>query len=758
MDGVADLVAGKAARLAIAVTVSVPYRRDRPQPEHSLREVPVRAALEQGERAVREPADVVERRRGERLERRELETRRRQGRRHVAEERELGRGVGLRLDRHRDRLRGLGEAIDAEEEAGLAALDLARLVLRVGHLATRLQTVEHPADRRLAIAGSLDVDRAGDDEPVDRTRHRDVVEAEPLRALLLALGLAHLLEAEHRPPVTARRVHHPEPEPPVGERNDLVAAARSADVAPGVRDDHDLELEALRRVDREQAHRVGALFLGDGLELLRAERILLADEADEAREVAPADRLVLPREAAELAEIREAPCAVPAREHGEVVVVLGEDLLAEALEPDSRRSLDEPLVALAEGAEQAIVLGRETLLDALLERGEERPPGRVSPDEDERVVRDPDERRREDGRERDVVVAVVQEPEIREQVDDLLLTEVAASGRAEGRQALDAQRLLVALGVGPGGEEDDDLARHRLAGVDELAHAPSRSRGPRPPPVRSRPFEARLVGDEELDRMPEHGVGELGRGRERLVLVSERALEQVVDGREHLRTRAVVAPERQQLTGLRTALAEDPDVGVPEPVDRLELVADREHLRLVRVRDEVDELALEPVRVLELVDHDHAEAEANRVAHRLVVAEEVARRELEVLEVDDRLAPLRVRVLRREALEQLLEQIPVGRGELLERRPLDRLPRVLVRRRAAIPGTTARTGPRPAPAGSPRRRPAAPRRPRAAGSRLPSRLRPAPSPPPGATTIAPASAGRSPSSSRSSRPAERSVS
>ena len=153
-------------------------------------------------------------------------------------------------------------------------------------------------------------------------------------------------------------MHHPEPEAAVRERDDLVAAARPADVAPRVRDDHDLELEPLRGVDREQAHGVRALLLGDRLELLRAERLLLADEADEAREVAPADRLVLAREPAELAQVREPPRAVPAREHGEVVVVLGEDLLAEALEPDARRRRDEPLVALAEGAQQPLVLGR----------------------------------------------------------------------------------------------------------------------------------------------------------------------------------------------------------------------------------------------------------------------------------------------------------------------------------------------------------------------------------------------------------------
>ena len=52
---------------------------------------------------------------------------------------------------------------------------------------------------------------------------------------------------------------------------------------------------------------------------------------------------------------------VPAREHGQVVVVLREDLLAEPLEPDAGGDADEPLVPLQEGAEQARVDGGQAL-------------------------------------------------------------------------------------------------------------------------------------------------------------------------------------------------------------------------------------------------------------------------------------------------------------------------------------------------------------------------------------------------------------
>ncbi len=82
--------------------------------------------------------------------------------------------------------------------------------------------------------------------------------------------------------------------------------------------------------------------------------------------------------------------------------------------------------------------------------------------------------------------------------------------------------------------------------------------------------------------MSEDGIRELGRRRERLVVVAERVAEEVVHGREHLRSRPVVAREREQSRRLRAALAEDLEIGMPEAVDRLELVADREDLGEIR--------------------------------------------------------------------------------------------------------------------------------------------------------------------------------
>jgi hypothetical protein len=273
----------------------------------------------------------------------------------------------------------------------------------------------------------------------------------------------------------------------------------------------------------------------------------------------------------------------------------------------------------------------------------------------------------------------VQETQVPEQVDDLLLAEVAAAGRPVCGQALSPERLLVPLGIRAGGEEHDDLAGLGLAGVDELADPRRDPASLARPPVLVRSGEARLVRDEQLHGMPEDRIGKLGRRGERLVVVAELVGEQMVDGGQHLRPGAVVPRQGVQARRPLTPLAEDFEVGVPEAVDRLELVADGEDLAVVRMRDQVDQLALQTVRVLELVDHHSAEAEPGRFPHRVVVAQQVSCSELEVLEVDDRLASLRRRIRLAEALEQLLQELTVVGRELFEGGPLGRLPRVLER-------------------------------------------------------------------------------
>src|SRR5204863_8817684 len=71
---------------------------------------------------------------------------------------------------------------------------------------------------------------------------------------------------------------------------------------------------------------------------------------------------------------------------------------------------------------------------------------------------------------------------------------------------------------------------------------------------------------------------------------------------------------------------------------------------------------------------------------RLVVAEEVARGELEILEVDGGLPLLRGAVTGLEAFEQLLEQVAIAGGDGVERRLLDAPARLLVRGGAVAAG------------------------------------------------------------------------
>ena len=188
-------------------------------------------------------------------------------------------------------------------------------------------------------------------------------------------------------------------------------------------------------MDREQTDGVGALLLGDRLELPGADRLLLRDEPDEAFDVGPAKLLVRTGEPRELPQVRVTPAPVPLREHREVVVVLGDDLLTQPLEGEPRQRLNEPLVALPESAHQSLVALAEPRRQGVLESGEERPPRGDAPEKRERVVRDADERRREHRQERGVVVPVVEQAEIHEQIDDLLLAEIALAGSAVRRDA-----------------------------------------------------------------------------------------------------------------------------------------------------------------------------------------------------------------------------------------------------------------------------------------------------------------------------------
>src|SRR5207253_4329865 len=109
---------------------------------------------------------------------------------------------------------------------------------------------------------------------------------------------------------------------------------------------------------------------------------------------------------------------------------------------------------------------------------------------------------------------------------------------------------------------------------------------------------------------------------------------------------------------------------ISESVDRLELVADEKELAVV-ARKEMHELALQPVRVLALVDHDRAEPPALALADLVVLPEELAREELQVLEVERGFAVLRGAIGPVVGEQQLLQLRAIAHRQRLEGSALD---------------------------------------------------------------------------------------
>ena len=231
--------------------------------------------------------------------------------------------------------------------------------------------------------------------------------------------------------------------------------------------------------------------------------------------------------------------------------------------------------------------------------------------------------------------------------------------------------------VGEGAHQDDDLRRVDLL----VVHQP-----PQPPgePARLRDLRprARIVGQARqlgllgLPALPVvDGQEKLhGGSAPRLVLDERRqrleSVEQApadrVGRRDELGRGAEVPGQRQRLTVGLLALLEaavlaavDLDVRVPEPVDRLELVADQEEAG-VRPAQLLDQPQLQAVRVLELVDHQVVELLAVALPQGVGVGEELDRLQLEVLEVERRAVLLELLVARSESGHQLPELLVGG--------------------------------------------------------------------------------------------------
>jgi hypothetical protein len=134
----------------------------------------------------------------------------------------------------------------------------------------------------------------------------------------------------------------------------------------------------------------------------------------------------------------------------------------------------------------------------------------------------------------------------------------------------------------------------------------------------------------------------------------------VVDGRVPViagtgsnNTKASISLTRQAEAAGVVDRPEAVQIGAPERVNRLVLVADREHPRLGAAQ-RPDQLELDRVRVLELVDQQVVEALPVALGDCLTLAEQSQREQLEIVEVDARALRLRGG----EALVEALEQGP----------------------------------------------------------------------------------------------------
>ncbi len=367
-------------------------------------------------------------------------------------------------------------------------------------------------------------------------------------------------------------------------------------------------------MDRHQPHRLERLALDRSLALSRRAGAPLAGapahEPQEPAQVGPRHRLVLTRQAHQLAYVGEPPAPAGQGQHGEVVPGGGKRAVEQLLDRGARR--DPPLPGKPAGKPREHVPIRDLVREP---PGEQRPGialrgARGGRQHHERVERDAHERRGQDRVERLLVPGVGQRPQVGDEVDHLRMRPVAPAADHIRRDSAALELALVGAQIAGRPRQQDDLRRPRPV-VDELAHAGGERARLGQPPRRGQdfgggPFRA-LVDHQQLDpRLAGRRI--VSPGERRLEALSELAREGAPDHVEDLPPRAEVRPQRGARSLRRQALAallEQLHVGVPEGVDRLVRVPDREQ---VASRDQVDQLELHGIGVLELVDHDPLEA------------------------------------------------------------------------------------------------------------------------------------------------------
>ena len=430
--------------------------------------------------------------------------------------------------------------------------------------------------------------------------HRHVLAATTLLALGPLLVVAELLQTQRGAGGAGVRAGPDADAPPAVEQH--VRRAPATQPAAGVGHHHHRELESLGRVHGHQHHRVAALVGDRRLPLARGQVGLLLAEAHEPLQVGAAQLLVLAGQAHQLAHVGQAAVAVRPRQQRQVEVVLGHDRLAQPLQAVARLPFHQPVVPQLEGLTQPVVASDSACGQrAGLERADRgRPPGGQA-DQPQPVVRHPHQRRGQHRQQRPVVGAVDQQAQVGEQIAHLLLAVVAAAGGAHGGQALLLQGILVGAGVGARLEQQHDAARAAARRRRPAPARAGRSRPPRPGARRCRP-RGRRGRRSGAAPPPGRWVAVEVAGRHQVVVAGRRTRGRTPRSPGRARAAATGSSRRARSPRRRPRplLAVDLDVGTPEPVDALELVADQEQ---VTAADQLDQLHLQAVRVLELVHH-----------------------------------------------------------------------------------------------------------------------------------------------------------
>ena len=289
-----------------------------------------------------------------------------------------------------------------------------------------------PGDRGGAeplLRPALEVDRAAQQQPLARAGHRDVEDPVLLLGLRQPALLGELWPGQGRRRLRAVEPRQAQPHPvAVDEQVSHAEVLRAAEVG----DADDAELQALRRVDAHQPHRVG-LAVGHGrVGLGAAEPVLVVgDVVEEATQLAPLARFIAAGDAQQLVHVRQPPLGPAQREHVLGVAALIEralDQLGDASAAPRRRARPRRRAAERPPAASRSAAGRRTILRKLLSSTRSSvshtprlPAFAARTEQRQPVARDADQRRGQRPVQSQLVERIGQRAQVREQIADLLV-------------------------------------------------------------------------------------------------------------------------------------------------------------------------------------------------------------------------------------------------------------------------------------------------------------------------------------------------